>query len=574
MLLHNTNNPQTAKPRKAFISYCHADENLKDILLLALRQLEQEALIQSWHDRMLLPGQDWDRVINSQLNIADLILFFVSQSFLESTYCRDIEVTRALERESRRQAFVIPVILAECNWKKAPFAHLLAVPKDGKPLSERGIPDAGLIKDVVEQIRLALLGLWTYSEDKTVGATMESQSEVCAHPEADITETCVEIIEATQDYIPPLIKGVMIRKSGALDFIIDSGRSGVQQDFLLSHTERLKDYFREALCIREDDIWVNLSAYESNRMLPPVLSGTAIGRQMLEFDVQLKTFGASLLHPDTETGKSYWRELYNRARHRFGSSKFQYRSFQKVWVIASRAKVLERTPECPNSNDDVPQAIRDTGWMPGDSFGFVTKAELKSFCEEDTYAIEHNFGKASTVAIPDSGCTPTQRALNGMAVDLYKEMILPVIDHEINHGRHFAANRQMFYSLILASWLKIAAKQIPSLDEIVKASINSNDPRSFKMTVSGFKWITQARRRVEIEPEAQPHPGEMIDHVNPDDPAFRIPENREFYERYIKLFRRGIYRCAREETGDSAGEMIHRVYFSGALDFSNLCLII
>src|ERR1700733_6878313 len=103
MLLQNLNQPQVAKPKKVFISYCHADENLKEMLLFALQQLEHEKLIQSWHDRMILPGQDWDRVINEHLDSADLVIFLVSQSFVESTYCRDVEVKRALEREMAKK---------------------------------------------------------------------------------------------------------------------------------------------------------------------------------------------------------------------------------------------------------------------------------------------------------------------------------------------------------------------------------------------------------------------------------------------------------------------------------------
>ncbi len=45
-------------------------------------------------------------------------------------------MTRAMERHSAGEARVIPVILEPCEWHSAPFGQLLAVPKDGKPVSK------------------------------------------------------------------------------------------------------------------------------------------------------------------------------------------------------------------------------------------------------------------------------------------------------------------------------------------------------------------------------------------------------------------------------------------------------
>ncbi len=39
---------------------------------------------------------------------------------------------RALERHKKEEATIIPVIVRDVNWKKAPFAKFQALPKDGK----------------------------------------------------------------------------------------------------------------------------------------------------------------------------------------------------------------------------------------------------------------------------------------------------------------------------------------------------------------------------------------------------------------------------------------------------------
>jgi internalin A len=69
---------------------------------------------------------------NRELEAADLILFLVSADFLASDYCYDIEGKRALERESKGEAQVVPIIVRDCQWKDAPFAKLQVLPREGK----------------------------------------------------------------------------------------------------------------------------------------------------------------------------------------------------------------------------------------------------------------------------------------------------------------------------------------------------------------------------------------------------------------------------------------------------------
>jgi hypothetical protein len=56
--------------------------------------------------------------------------------FLNSDYCYDIEMQRAMERHREGSARAIPIILRLCDWKTAPFGGLKALPKDGKPVTK------------------------------------------------------------------------------------------------------------------------------------------------------------------------------------------------------------------------------------------------------------------------------------------------------------------------------------------------------------------------------------------------------------------------------------------------------
>lgn len=120
---------------KAFVSYSHSDEPLKNSFLQHLKPLERLGLIDSWHDRMIKPGESFANVIANELDGADLIFLLVSIDFVNSKYCYEIELTKAIERNNKGEARVIPIILRNCLWTHSPFGGLLALPQDGKAIT-------------------------------------------------------------------------------------------------------------------------------------------------------------------------------------------------------------------------------------------------------------------------------------------------------------------------------------------------------------------------------------------------------------------------------------------------------
>lgn len=138
-----------------FFSYSHTDEQLRDELGKHLSMLRREGTIESWHDRRIVPGQQLDHAIDRHLQAASIILLLVSSDFLASDYCYDVEVRRAMERHERGDATVIPVILRPCDWRAAPFGRLLALPRDGKPVTLWPNQDEAFLS-VVAGIRVAV----------------------------------------------------------------------------------------------------------------------------------------------------------------------------------------------------------------------------------------------------------------------------------------------------------------------------------------------------------------------------------------------------------------------------------
>lgn len=121
-----------AERMKVFVSYSHVDKDLKDRLVKHLRPLEHENLVEVWVDHQIKAGDDWDREIAKKLSTADIVLTLVSIDFINSKYCYDIELEKALEREAEGESTVIPVILRSCLWTKSPLGRLKALPTDGK----------------------------------------------------------------------------------------------------------------------------------------------------------------------------------------------------------------------------------------------------------------------------------------------------------------------------------------------------------------------------------------------------------------------------------------------------------
>ena len=123
------------RPLRVFVSYSHEDEEYRKDLDAHLSLFSRMGIIDVWHDRRIDPGAVWTAEISENLEKADLVLLLVSASFMKSNYCFQIELMRALERHSAGEARVIPVIVRPVSWSEAPFAHLQALPVDGRAVS-------------------------------------------------------------------------------------------------------------------------------------------------------------------------------------------------------------------------------------------------------------------------------------------------------------------------------------------------------------------------------------------------------------------------------------------------------
>lgn len=144
-------------PMEIVFCYAHEDEDLLNQLKAHLTPLRRKGLISIWYDRDINAGTEWARAIDEHLNSAHIILLLVSRDFINSDYCYDIQITRAIERHQRREAIVIPVILRPVDWRETSLHILQPLPKDGIPVVNlsywRSVDDALLnIEEGIKKI--------------------------------------------------------------------------------------------------------------------------------------------------------------------------------------------------------------------------------------------------------------------------------------------------------------------------------------------------------------------------------------------------------------------------------------
>jgi hypothetical protein len=124
------------KPVTLFYSYSHKDTVYKEELETHLRILERQGLLIAWSDRQIEPGDNFKEIIKERLETSDIILLLISADYISSEFCWGVELLRAMERHHARSAKVLPVIVRACQWKHAPFGELMALPENGRPVSE------------------------------------------------------------------------------------------------------------------------------------------------------------------------------------------------------------------------------------------------------------------------------------------------------------------------------------------------------------------------------------------------------------------------------------------------------
>lgn len=141
-----------------FISYSHKNMKYKEKLFTSLQALKNTYNIESWHDGMISAGENIDKKVKVAMQQAHIILLLVTNDYLSSYYCIQIELEAAMKREKAGECIVIPVIFQESVLTdNLGFIMNNRVPQDGKPIAtgfknqSQGCTRAvNMIKDLID----------------------------------------------------------------------------------------------------------------------------------------------------------------------------------------------------------------------------------------------------------------------------------------------------------------------------------------------------------------------------------------------------------------------------------------
>lgn len=239
------------------------------------------------------------------------------------------------------------------------------------------------------------------------------------------------MVLTTPVYNPAILHGMTLNVDDPFqfDFLVDTGDDELEDDALRKESGKLIKYFLTALTVPEEEMWVNLSPYEKDRIIADGLGGTEMGRDMLVQDYLLKQLSASLMYPENDLGSEFWEKVYERMGDEYGSTDMPVDTFNKIWIVPERAEV----------------------YVKGESV-YIVDSHLKVMLEEDYLALEQN--KNSTRHGLGDVEEKDLRQHSEISTEVIRETLIPAIEKEVNEGKTFAPLRQIYHSLILAAWFK------------------------------------------------------------------------------------------------------------------------
>lgn len=102
------------------------------------------------------------------------------------------------------------------------------------------------------------------------------------------------MVKTSSPYTPTIMLGMTLYENNPLkfDFIVDVGDDQLEGTDLQNESQKLVNYFMATLTVPENEMWVNLSPYEKDRIVADGLGDTELGRDLLAQDYLLKQITA------------------------------------------------------------------------------------------------------------------------------------------------------------------------------------------------------------------------------------------------------------------------------------------
>lgn len=612
MLATSIMNANGTSSVRIFGSYAGADDTWLRRFDHVLAETGWELQRTPWSDDHPPPGQPECPQNHVALLTAEVILLFLGRAYLDSAYLMGVEMKLARRRSEAGTAWVFAVLLDESRTDGAcgVQGELAWLPRSGRAL--KAAPDAdAAVRDVVldllrtldqQGLKSPLAKLWCLSiagrcedfsdEDsrdvetrlrnlagdpslrvleRSAGSVnlLVRSTEQAHHLVLDslhqgrlaeavgrrvldvagararrVAKQRVEspavpladdrvFLGPSPPFQPVTLYGLSVGKDNPwlLNFLFQTGSAPPDPSGYVLEQRKLIEYFLTSIAIRAEDQWINLGPGEDHRVCGESFARTRMGRDLVALDLELKRFTAHLLHPETESGREFWRQVLRRAAKAFGSTDVPVATYSRVWLTAVVAKVA------------VGPAPASIGRLPGDGSpaqcALVSGSWLKVNCESPQGETRPVLGSAAL----------RRRELSD---EVFKELIVPIVEREVNEGKTFATVRQCYRCIILGTFFMQDFAAHPLVRPFIASGNLDALASHFTVAPDGaLRW----------HPEAQSGPSRLLAGADPESYA---RDCRRTYERYVELFQDGVAYGVRDEYDPRTRRIVTRSYFSGA----------
>ena len=365
-------------------------------------------------------------------------------------------------------------------------------------------------------------------------------------------------------FTPALVRGIRIHPNNPFqfDFIIDSGDTGLKTDALKEESEKLIRYFLASLTLPENDLWVNLSPYEKDRIVPNELGQTEMGIDMLAQDYLLKQITASLTNPESDIGKDFWSKVYKKAYEQYGTTNIPVDTFNKVWIMPDKATVYVQEDKA-----------------------FIVESRLKVMLEEDYVAKEKGLEGQRIIGAEESqksevkSQSATQQPnklsnpltlkssspVSTLSSSIVREVFIPVLEKEVNEGKNFAQLRQIYNSIILSHWYKTNLKN-SILNKVYSDQKKIEGLKGQRN--KGIKESQNSKGKIQNETQQPNEPDKLSNPLTLKSSDLQS-EVQIIYQQYLDTFKQGVCNMMKVEYDPYARKNIPRKYFAGGVDITS-----
>ena len=200
----------------------------------------------------------------------------------------------------------------------------------------------------------------------------------------------------------------------------------------LAAAKRSSDAFFAWLTLPTSSFWVNLMPNQPDRIIDPAFARTDAGHVLLDADLRLKRLVGPLTNPANATGAEFWRRI----DALYGNDRLEANacySFRQ-WITPAPATVRE------------------------------TRGEL--YILDAPLTVQMEAAELGPGTIGD-GCPAESAGLLAAKGEVFRQVILPRIQAQVNTAPEFAELRRVYLSRVAAEWVRTRADRRTPLGRLV-----------------------------------------------------------------------------------------------------------